>query len=98
MHCFKFFPQFHFFAGYFNKNSKTTNQSYLRNNAQHVITSTNRKVIMNGSMVFSKIGCKISRKTNQSPGKFEFMNLPHRIIFLQAGLGISHPSACMDIK
>ena len=36
-----FCPLFHFFAIYFNKNSKTTNQSNLRNNAQHVITSTN---------------------------------------------------------
>ena len=34
-----FCPLFHFFARYFNKNSKTTNQSDLRNNAQHVIRS-----------------------------------------------------------
>ena len=32
-----FCPLFHFFARYFNKNSKTTNQSDLRNNALHVI-------------------------------------------------------------
>ena len=32
-----FCPLFHFCARYFNKNSKTTNQSDLRNNAQHVI-------------------------------------------------------------
>ena len=32
-----FCPLFHFFARYFNKNSKTTNQSDLRNNEQHVI-------------------------------------------------------------
>ena len=31
-----FCPLFHFSARYFNKNSKTTNQSDLRNNAQHV--------------------------------------------------------------
>ena len=41
---FKFLPAislfcllFHFFAHYFNKNSKTTSQSDLRNNAWHVI-------------------------------------------------------------
>ena len=28
-----FCPLFHFFAGYFDKNSKATNQSDLRNNA-----------------------------------------------------------------
>ena len=28
---------FHFFARYFNKNSKTTNQSDLRDNTKHVI-------------------------------------------------------------
>ena len=32
-----FCPLFHFFACYFKKNSKLTNQSDLRNNAQHVI-------------------------------------------------------------
>ena len=32
-----FCPLFHYCAGYFNKNSKTANQSDLRNNAQHVI-------------------------------------------------------------
>ena len=32
-----FCPLFHIFARYFNKNSKTINQSDLRNNAQHVI-------------------------------------------------------------
>ena len=41
-----FCPLFHFsaryftfFARYFNKNSKATNQSDLRNNAQHVISN-----------------------------------------------------------
>ena len=32
-----FCPLLHFFVRYFNKNSKTTNQSDLRNNAQHII-------------------------------------------------------------
>ena len=32
-----FCPLFHLFALHFNKNSKATNQSDLRNNAEHVI-------------------------------------------------------------
>ena len=34
-----FCPLFHFFTRYFNNNSKATNQSDLRNNAQHVINN-----------------------------------------------------------
>ena len=49
---FKFLPSispfsaryFTFCAGYFNKNSKTTNQSDLRNNAQHVIKALFRSI------------------------------------------------------
>ena len=35
---------FQVFARYFNKNSKTTNQSDLRNNAKHVINGYNLKL------------------------------------------------------
>ena len=39
-----FCPLFHFCARYFNKDSKTTNQSDLRNNAQHVIKAMFRSI------------------------------------------------------
>ena len=32
-----------------------------------------------------------------SPGKLEFMDLPHGILFFQERPGILHPSPCMDI-
>ena len=41
---------------------------------------------------------KISLKTNQSPRKLEFMDLPHGILFFQGTPGILHPFPCMDIK
>ena len=56
------------------------------------------KVMTNGSMVFTSDRLKNSLKTNSSPRKLEFMDLPHGIPFFQGRPGILHPSLCMDIK
>ena len=49
-----FCPLFHFFARYFNKNRKTTNQSDLRNNAQHVIMSEKIVITENNADLFDQ--------------------------------------------
>ena len=52
--------------------------------------------MMNGSIVFNSNDLEISLKTDSSPGKLKFTDLPQGILLCQGRPGILHPSPCMD--